>query len=101
MKPALLADILRDPTAVAERCVGLRDALPFANVSRLVAGQPELLLQVCMCSLRVHILLTPFDDRFASIQQLLSRPIHKISRLVWAVRRPCLKTEPLVLACCL
>lgn len=48
MKPALLAEILRDPTAVAERCVGLRDALPFANVSRLVARQPELLLQVCI-----------------------------------------------------
>ncbi len=46
MKPALLAEILRDTQAVAQRCVGLRDALPFANVSRLVASQPGLLLQV-------------------------------------------------------
>jgi hypothetical protein len=45
MKPALLADILRDPVTVAERCVGLRDGLPFANVSRLVAGEPALLLE--------------------------------------------------------
>ncbi|EIE20528.1 hypothetical protein COCSUDRAFT_48546 [Coccomyxa subellipsoidea C-169] len=45
MKPALLADILRDPVAVAERCVGLRDGLPFANVSRLIAGDPALLLE--------------------------------------------------------
>ena len=46
MKPALLADILRDTSAVAARCVGLRDVLPYANVSRLVAGQPAVLLQV-------------------------------------------------------
>lgn len=47
MKPNLLADILRDPVIVAERCVGLRDGLPFANVSKLVAGDPALLLEVC------------------------------------------------------
>ncbi len=47
MKPDLLADILRDPVIVAERCVGLRDGLPFANVSKLVAGDPALLLEVC------------------------------------------------------
>ncbi len=45
MKPALLAAILRDTAAVAGRCVGLRDALPHANVSQLVAGQPAVLLQ--------------------------------------------------------
>ncbi|BDA50590.1 hypothetical protein COCOBI_16-2660 [Coccomyxa sp. Obi] len=45
MKPDLLADILRDPVTVAERCVGLRDGLPFANVSKLVAGDPALLLE--------------------------------------------------------
>ncbi|CAL8464994.1 g4529 [Coccomyxa elongata] len=45
MKPDLLADILRDPVIVAERCVGLRDGLPFANVSKLVAGDPALLLE--------------------------------------------------------
>ena len=43
LKPALLAAILRDTPAVAERCVGLREALPFANVSRMVASQPSIL----------------------------------------------------------
>jgi len=46
MKPVLLAEVLRDPVTVAERCVGLRDALPFANISKLVAGDPALLLEV-------------------------------------------------------
>ena len=46
MKPALLAEILRDPALVAERCVQLRDALPHANVSQMVSLQPSLLLEV-------------------------------------------------------
>ncbi len=46
IKPALLAEILSDPALVAERCVRLRDALPHANVSQMVALQPSLLLEV-------------------------------------------------------
>ena len=46
IKPALLAEILSDPAVVAERCVRLRDALPHANVSQMVALQPSLLLEV-------------------------------------------------------
>ena len=46
MKPALLAEILRDPALVAERCVRLREALPHANVSQMVSLQPSLLLEV-------------------------------------------------------
>ena len=46
MKPALLAEILRDPALVAERCVRLRAALPHANVSQMVSLQPSLLLEV-------------------------------------------------------
>ncbi|CAK0787048.1 hypothetical protein CVIRNUC_010264 [Coccomyxa viridis] len=45
MKPALLAEILRDPALVAERCVRLREALPHANVSQMVSLQPGLLLE--------------------------------------------------------
>ena len=51
LKPALLAAILRDTPAVAQRCVGLREALPFANVSRMVASQPSILLQVALTAL--------------------------------------------------
>lgn len=46
IKPALLAEILSDPTLVAERCVRLRDALPHANVSQMIALQPSILLEV-------------------------------------------------------
>ena len=53
MKPALLAEILRDPALVAERCVRLREALPHANVSQMVSLQPSLLLEVsAACNLR-------------------------------------------------
>jgi hypothetical protein len=48
MKPALLADILRDPAAMAERCVRLRESLPLANVSQMVALQPSILLEVLL-----------------------------------------------------
>ncbi len=46
MKPALLAEILSDPALVADRCVRLRNALPHANVSQMVALLPSLLLEV-------------------------------------------------------
>lgn len=46
MKPALLAEILSDPALVADRCVRLRNALPHANVSQMVALLPSILLEV-------------------------------------------------------
>ena len=53
MKPALLADILRDPAAVAERCVCLRQSLPHANVSQMLVLQPSILLEVPLTSTRM------------------------------------------------
>ena len=68
MKPALLADILRDTSAVAVRCVGLRDALPHANVSRLVAGQPAVLLQVLGPAMATyHVAYGPMTCRLCTI----------------------------------
>ena len=46
MKPPLLAELLRDPAAVAERAVKLKQLLPRTNVSAMASKQPELLLQV-------------------------------------------------------
>ena len=46
MKPPLLAELLRDTPAVAERAVRLKQLLPRTNVSAMASKQPELLLQV-------------------------------------------------------
>lgn len=46
MKPPLLAELLRDPAAIAERAVKLKQLLPQTNVSAMASKQPELLLQV-------------------------------------------------------
>ena len=46
MKPPLLAELLRDTAAVAERAVQLKQLLPRINVSAMASKQPELLLQV-------------------------------------------------------
>lgn len=46
IKPALLAEILRDPALAADRCARLVEALPHANVSQMIALQPSLLLEV-------------------------------------------------------
>jgi hypothetical protein len=46
MKPSVVVELLRDPSRVATQLIKLREALPHANVSLLVANQPDLLLQV-------------------------------------------------------
>lgn len=42
----MLLELLRDPGATAARLVALRELLPRANVSALVAGHPKLLLSL-------------------------------------------------------
>lgn len=51
MKPPLLAELLRNTSAVAERAVRLRQLLPYTNVSVMASKQPELLLQVTVTSI--------------------------------------------------
>ena len=46
LKPALLAALLRAPSAVAQRLVGLRLALPACDVKELVLRDPAVLLRV-------------------------------------------------------
>ncbi|KAK9823776.1 hypothetical protein WJX72_005419 [[Myrmecia] bisecta] len=45
MQPKLLARLLQDRANVAEKLLLLRQALPLANLSVLIAGQPDLLLK--------------------------------------------------------
>lgn len=40
----VLYELLKDPTATAERLLALRELLPHCNVSALVAGHPKLML---------------------------------------------------------
>jgi hypothetical protein len=45
MTPQLLVDLLRRPELLPLRLIALRDVLPRANVSRIAAQRPQLLLQ--------------------------------------------------------
>lgn len=45
LKPDLLAGLTADLTTTSARLIALRDLLPAANVSRVVAERPQLLLQ--------------------------------------------------------
>jgi hypothetical protein len=45
LRPALLAGLTADLAATSSRLLALRELLPAANVSRLVAERPQLLLQ--------------------------------------------------------
>ena len=46
LHPSILSALLRDPDKVAMTLVQLRELLPHANVSQLVARMPALLLKV-------------------------------------------------------
>ena len=46
LHPSILSALLRDPDKVAMTLVQLREFLPHANVSQLVARMPALLLKV-------------------------------------------------------
>lgn len=45
LQPSLLAALTADLNTTSSRLLGLRELLPDANVSALVAGRPQLLLQ--------------------------------------------------------
>jgi hypothetical protein len=58
----VLYELLKDPTATADRLLALRQLLPHCNVSALVAGHPKLMLGMTVsrgrmgcCSSRCHV----------------------------------------------
>jgi hypothetical protein len=57
MTPQLLGDLLRSPELLPLRLIALRELLPGANVSSMVAQQPQLLMR-------------PTDELAGAVQQL-------------------------------
>lgn len=49
----VLYELLKDPTATAERLLALREVLPRCNVSALVAGHPKLMLGMTVSHVEV------------------------------------------------
>ena len=66
LRPAVLAELLRDQGSLAQRLVKLRQLLPYADVSALVAKQPDLLLQVLAGQKFPGKVLQPLFDNTAA-----------------------------------
>lgn len=73
MTPQLLGDLLRSPELLPLRLIALRELLPGANVSSMVAQEPRLLMR-------------PTDELAGAVQQL--RELLKVDHIdQWVARQ--------------
>lgn len=74
LQPSLLAALTSDLNTTSSRLLGLRELLPDANVSALVAARPQLLLQDT----------AEVQSSVTALQRLLG--VEHVDRCVWAVQ---------------
>jgi hypothetical protein len=100
IKPGILANLLRDPDAIVPRLISLKNLLPAADISKMAAEHPELLLLRDLDVIesdvrRVKALLeTDAIDLLAALEPRIldaegvEQVLHELKRLLPSTERP-------------